>query len=81
MLCRIGYGNYDYCNWLQNVKRGKQEWELKTRARWRISASNVIDTECALAKMSRCLSKKSENRKQKIWDILKIGVNRLKFED
>lgn len=21
MLCKIDYGNYDYCNWLQNVKR------------------------------------------------------------
>lgn len=42
MLCKIGYGNYDYCNWLQNVNRGKQEWELETKARWRISASNVI---------------------------------------
>lgn len=48
MLCRIGYDNYDYWNWLKKVKRGKWEWELKTRARWRISASNVIDTECAL---------------------------------
>lgn len=33
------------------MKRGKWEWELKTRTRWRISASNVIDvidTECVL---------------------------------
>lgn len=30
------------------MKRGKRDQELKTRARWRISASNVIDTECAL---------------------------------
>lgn len=73
MLCRIGYGNYDYCNWLQNMKREKWERELKTRARWRISASNVVDIECALGlqKISRCLSKKSENRKQKIWGNLK----------
>lgn len=56
ILCKIGYGNYDCCNWLQNVKRGKQEWELETRARWRISASNIIGYRMCtwLAKASRC---------------------------
>lgn len=65
------------------MKREKWERELKTRARWRVSASNVVDIECALGlqKISRCLSKKSENRKQKIWEILKKDVKRLNFED
>lgn len=83
MLRKIGYGNYDYCNWLQNVRKGKQEWELETRARWRISVSNAIGHRmCAwLAKTSRCLSMKSKNRKQKIWEILKADSKRLNFED
>lgn len=65
MSCKIGYTNYDYCNWLGNVKRGKQEWELETRARWKISASNVTGYKMYtwLAKMSRCLSMKTGNRK------------------
>lgn len=83
MLCKIGYGNYDYCNWLQNVKRGKRVWELETRTRWRTSASDVIGYRMCtwLAKTSRCLSMKSENRKQKIWEILKTDVMGVNFED
>ena len=83
MLWKIGYGNYDYCNWLQNVQRGKWEWELETRARWRISASNVTGYRICtwLAKTSRCLSMKSENRKQKILEILKTDAKRVNFED
>lgn len=84
MLCKIGYGNYDYCNWLQNVKRRKQEWELETRARWRISASSVSVIGyrmCTwLAETSRCLSMKRENRKRKIWEILKIDAKGVNFE-